>query len=120
MPQGSKATYSHKQKEQAAHIEASYEQQGVPEKKAKAIAWATVNKQTGGGELSGKHKSAAEQAQARNDSAQHAANTKREKAKPNSLESHTKIELLAKARSKNISGRSAMNKQELILALRKQ
>jgi len=120
MPQGSKAAYSSKQKKQAAHIEAGYEQQGIPSEKAKAIAWATVNKQSGGGELSGsgKNTSSEEKAQARSDSAHHAADTKREKAQPNALETQTKTELLAKARAKNISGRATMNKPELILALR--
>jgi hypothetical protein len=121
MPQGSKASYSPKQKAQAAHIEASYEQKGISHDKAEAIAWATVNKQTGGGEISGsgKYTSEAEKAQARSDSAQNAAHTRHEKEKPDSLESHSKTELLAKARKKRISGRSTMNKQELILALRK-
>ncbi len=121
MPQGSKASYSSKQKKQAAHIEAGYEQQGIPAEKAKAIAWATVNKQSGGGELagSGKKKSSEGKAQARSDSAHHAAETKREKTQPNALETHTKAELLTKARANNISGRSTMNKPQLILALRR-
>lgn len=49
MPQGSKASYTSKQKRQARHIEESYEDRGVSPKKAAARAWATVNKQTGGG-----------------------------------------------------------------------
>lgn len=121
MPQGSKAKYSAKQIRQAKHIEASYEQQGISEEKAEAIAWATVNKQSGGGERSGSGKttSPAEKAEARHDSAQNAVKTKQEKAKPNSLETQTKAELLTQARAKGISGRSTMNKPELILALRK-
>lgn len=119
MPQGSKASYSPKQKAQAAHIEASYEQKGISHDKAETIAWATVNKQTGGGELTGPHKSVQEKAEARSDSAHNAAHTRHEKEKPNSLESHSKKELLAQARGKKIAGRSTMNKAELILALRK-
>jgi len=121
MPQGSKAKYSAKQIRQAKHIEASYEQQGIPEKKAEEIAWATVNKQSGGGERSGSGKniSPAAKAEARHDSAQNAVKTKQEKAKPNALESQTKRELLTQARTKGITGRSTMNKPELILALRK-
>ncbi|RGE37268.1 hypothetical protein DZC30_22780 [Comamonas testosteroni] len=38
-----------KQKRQAAHIEESYEKRGVNEKKAQEIAWATANKDSGGG-----------------------------------------------------------------------
>lgn len=49
MPRGSKAAYTDKQKRQAAHIEQGYEKRGVSKKTAEARAWATVNKQTGGG-----------------------------------------------------------------------
>jgi hypothetical protein len=48
MPRGSKASYSDKQKRQAAHIEESVKKRGRPKKVAERIAWATVNKQTGG------------------------------------------------------------------------
>lgn len=53
MPQGDKSSYTSKQKRQAAHIEESYEKRGVSEKTAEARAWATVNKQTGGGKKKG-------------------------------------------------------------------
>lgn len=53
MPRGDKSSYTDKQKRQAAHIEAGYEARGVPEKEAEARAWATVNKETGGGKKSG-------------------------------------------------------------------
>lgn len=49
MPQGDKSSYSGKQKRQASHIEEGYEKKGVSKKTAKARAWATVNKETGGG-----------------------------------------------------------------------
>lgn len=49
MPQGSKASYTAKQKRQARHIEESYEERGLSPKRAAARAWATVNQQTGGG-----------------------------------------------------------------------
>ncbi|RYY76160.1 MAG: termination factor Rho [Gammaproteobacteria bacterium] len=121
MPRGSKEKYSPAQKKKAEHIEAGYEHKGVPKKKAEAIAWATVNKQSGGGEKSGSGKttSSTKKAKAREDSAHNAVKTKHAKASSDSLESHTKAELLEQARSHNISGRSTMNKQELILALRK-
>lgn len=48
MAQGSKAKYTDKQKRQAKHIEDSETKRGVPTKKAAQIAWATVNKETGG------------------------------------------------------------------------
>lgn len=48
MAQGSKASYSSKQKRMATHIEKSEKRQGRGTKAAARIAWATVNKQTGG------------------------------------------------------------------------
>ncbi len=53
MPQGDKSSYTSKQKRQAAHIEESYEKRGVKSKTAEARAWATVNKQSGGGKKNG-------------------------------------------------------------------
>ena len=53
MPQGDKSKYSDKQKRQAEHIEEGYEKQGVPESEAARRAWATVNKQDGGGKKAG-------------------------------------------------------------------
>jgi hypothetical protein len=48
MPRGSKAAYSSKQRRQARHIEKGYEARGSSRKRAERIAWATVNKRTGG------------------------------------------------------------------------
>jgi plasmid stabilization system protein ParE len=53
MPQGDKSSYTDKQKRKAAHIEHSYEARGLKEKTAERRAWATVNKQDGGGRKSG-------------------------------------------------------------------
>ena len=53
MPQGDKSSYTAKQKRQAQHIEAGYEKKGVSTKTVEARAWATVNKLSGGGRLSG-------------------------------------------------------------------
>jgi plasmid stabilization system protein ParE len=53
MPRGDKSSYSDKQKRQAEHIEEGYESRGVSEKEAERRAWATVNKETGGGKKSG-------------------------------------------------------------------
>ena len=60
MPQGDKSKYTEKQKRQAEHIEEGYEKRGVSKKTAEARAWATVNKQTGGGKKSGSGKGKAE------------------------------------------------------------
>ena len=53
MPRGDKSAYTDKQKRQAEHIEEGYEQRGVPRDEAEARAWATVNKESGGGKKSG-------------------------------------------------------------------
>ena len=53
MPQGDKSSYTDKQKRKAEHIEKSYEERGVPPEEAEKRAWATVNKQDGGGKKSG-------------------------------------------------------------------
>jgi len=53
MPRGDKSSYSNKQKRQAEHIEEGYEKRGTPKKEAERRAWATVNKETGGGKKSG-------------------------------------------------------------------
>lgn len=53
MPRGDKSAYTDKQKRQAEHIEGSERERGRSEKTAERIAWATVNKQDGGGKKSG-------------------------------------------------------------------
>ncbi len=53
MPQGDKGKYTSKQKRQAEHIEDSYENRGVSKKESESRAWATVNKESGGGKKSG-------------------------------------------------------------------
>lgn len=53
MARGSKRSYTSKQRRQASHIEDSAKKSGKSSKRAKAIAYATVNKQDGGGKKSG-------------------------------------------------------------------
>ena len=53
MARGDKSKYTDKQKRKAEHIADSYESRGVPAKTAKSRAWATVNKESGGGNKSG-------------------------------------------------------------------
>ena len=53
MPRGDKGAYTEKQKRQAEHIEESYEERGASAKEAARRAWATVNKESGGGKKSG-------------------------------------------------------------------
>jgi plasmid stabilization system protein ParE len=53
MPRGDKSSYTGKQKRKAQHIEEGYEHRGVAKEEAERRAWATVNKETGGGKLSG-------------------------------------------------------------------
>lgn len=60
MPRGDKSAYTDKQKRMAEHIEESYEQRGLADDEAERRAWATVNKTTGGGKLSGSGRGKAE------------------------------------------------------------
>lgn len=53
MPRGDKSAYTDKQKRKAEHIEESYEERGLKPKEAARRAWATVNKESGGGNKSG-------------------------------------------------------------------
>lgn len=53
MPRGDKSSYTDKQKRKAAHIEQGYEDRGVSHEEAERRAWATVNKESGGGNKSG-------------------------------------------------------------------
>ena len=53
MPRGGKSRYTGKQERKADHIAESYESRGVPEVEAARRAWATVNKESGGGKKSG-------------------------------------------------------------------
>jgi plasmid stabilization system protein ParE len=53
VPRGDKSKYTDKQERKADHIAEGYERRGVPEKEAERRAWATVNKESGGGKKSG-------------------------------------------------------------------
>lgn len=55
MTQGDKSSYTAKQKRQAKHIEDSEREQGRSKQDAERIAWATVNKQDGGGKKKPAH-----------------------------------------------------------------
>jgi len=123
MPRGDKDKYTDKQKRKAEHIEEGYEAKGVSKDEAEARAWATVNKQSGGGERkggSGQKKSPAAKAKARESSARRAVASKRGVPRPGQqLEEMTKQALMDRARQQGIAGRSTMRKGELIDALRK-
>ena len=75
MPQGDKSAYTDKQKREAGHIAEGYEKRGVPEKEAERRAWATVNKQDGGGKESGSGRSTS-----RSEAARKGWETRRKKA----------------------------------------
>ncbi|MGE4406886.1 Rho termination factor N-terminal domain-containing protein [Pseudomonas sp.] len=131
MPRGDKSKYSEKQQRKAEHIEESYEERGVSEKEAEARAWATVNKQSGGGERkggSGRTKSETAKRAERKDSAHRAAQTRkgdspnkgsarRSKSASTALADMTRDQLMDKARERDIRGRSKMRKDELLRAL---
>jgi plasmid stabilization system protein ParE len=53
MPRGDKSKYTDKQERKADHIAEGYEHRGVPEGEAERRAWATVNKESGGGNKNG-------------------------------------------------------------------
>ena len=53
MPRGDKSKYTDKQERKADHIAEGYEKRGVPEQEAERRAWATVNKDDGGGKKPG-------------------------------------------------------------------
>jgi plasmid stabilization system protein ParE len=53
MPRGEKSAYTDKQERKADHIAEGYEKRGVSEGEAERRAWATVNKDDGGGKKSG-------------------------------------------------------------------
>jgi hypothetical protein len=52
-PRGEKSKYTDKQERKADHIAEGYEKRGVSEKEAERRAWATVNKDDGGGKNPG-------------------------------------------------------------------
>ncbi len=53
MPRGDKSKYTDKQERKAEHIAEGYEDRGLSEKEAERRAWATVNKDDGGGKKPG-------------------------------------------------------------------
>jgi plasmid stabilization system protein ParE len=122
MPRGDKDKYTDKQKRKAERIEGSYEARGVSKDEAESRAWATVNKQSGGGERkggSGQKTSDAAKTKARKSSGRRAAATRQGVARPGeNLEDMSKKELMIRARKQHIVGRSTMRKVELVEALR--
>lgn len=124
MPRGDKDKYTDKQQRKAEHIEESYERKGLPESEAQARAWATINKQFGGGNKSGgsgRQTPEKEKRAARSDSAKRAAKSRQGHSRTSavSLETQTKESLLKEARSQQIRGRSTMTKAQLVAALSK-
>lgn len=53
MPRGDKDKYTDKQKRKAEHIEQGYKDRGASEGEAEQRAWATVSKESGGGNKAG-------------------------------------------------------------------
>jgi plasmid stabilization system protein ParE len=60
MARGDKSNYTDKQDRKADHIAESYESRGVSDNEAERRAWATVNKESGGGKKSGSGRGKAE------------------------------------------------------------
>jgi len=82
MPQGDKNAYTDKQKRKAEHIEEGYEDRGVSKGEAERRAWATVNKQDGGGKRSGsgRHDASSGSKRSRSEAAKKGWETRRRKA----------------------------------------
>ena len=53
MASGDKSSYTSKQRRKADHIAEGYEKRGTSHEEAEKRAWATVNKESGGGKKSG-------------------------------------------------------------------
>ncbi|KAA0987654.1 termination factor Rho [Pseudomonas sp. ANT_J12] len=124
MPRGSKDKYTAEQKRKAEHIEDSYEHKGVSKDEAEARAWATVNKQSGGGERAGgagRKKPASAKSEDRKESSRRAVASREGHSRNSkaSRDTQTVDSLMKEAREKKIPGRSGMRKQALIEALRK-
>lgn len=94
------SAWSNKDERMYEHIKESSEDRGMPEKRAKEVAARTVNKQR------------REEGRTPNQRTQGTGNPNR------GLESRTVDELRNKARELKIQGRSKMNKQELVRAIR--
>ena len=83
MPRGDKSKYTGKQERKADHIAEGYEHRGVPDPEAERRAWATVNKDDGGGKKpggSGRGKATGHPAADRSASAKKAAVTRKHNA----------------------------------------
>ncbi len=79
MPRGDKSAYTDKQKRQAEHIEESELEQGRSREDAERIAWATVNKQDGGGKKSGSGRKTATKRAAKKEASKTATHSKKKK-----------------------------------------
>ena len=90
MPRGDKSSYTDKQKRQAEHIEEGYKKRGLSSKTAESRAWATVNKESGGGKKSGsgKKKSATKKSAGRKSAAKKGGGGKKTPAESPPRKSH--------------------------------
>ncbi len=79
MPRGDKSAYTDKQKRQAEHVEESELEQGRSREDAERIAWATVNKQDGGGKKSGSGRKTATKRAAKKEASKTATHSKKKK-----------------------------------------
>lgn len=113
MSRGEKSSYSARQKRQAKHIEEGYASRGVSPTEAEARAWATVNKQSGGGELSGSGRNKIQTAKR----ADHKGLARDRRSASPSLAAMSRDELMQIARERETPGRSRMRKAELLQAL---
>jgi len=107
MARGDKSSYTSKQKRKAEHIEEGYEKRGVSKKTAAKRAWATVNKQDGGGKKSG---SGAKKSSARKKSAGSKSASKKSASKKSTAKKSTGKKSTAKKSSGGTRKKSAGRK----------
>lgn len=106
MPRGDKSSYTDKQKRKAEHIEEGYEDRGVSKDEAERRAWATVNKDSGGGNKSGSGRATAAKKRKKKTAKSSTAKTsvKRTKAKKSRKAANT-AKTRARAKQKGVSAR---------------
>jgi len=107
MPRGDKSSYSSKQKREAEHIEEGYKDKGVSSGEAARRAWATVNKQDGGGKKSGsarKKSSGARKSAVKKSSAKKSSSKKTGARKSATKKSSSKKSAAKKSSTRKSSG----------------
>jgi hypothetical protein len=111
MPQGDKSAYTDRQKRKAEHIEEGYRERGISEGEAERRAWATVNKQEGGGRKSGSgRKRTSKKSSSRKSTSKRSSARKSTARKSSGRKSTAKRSSGRKSTSKRSSGRKSSSR----------